>query len=1029
MGCCCTTPAEPKGSPASGDGADRCSGAHESAAKRGSEADGSQDERPAFAPLTAAAAGSRRLSRAGCHFSGSNDDRPPRPPHLAPGGSTPPRPPGWGAWLAESQFEAKFRFDHEIKPGLWAVIDGEGHHLACQVTHRRDPGWERSVRVALLARTPLKHPNVLGFKFHYSTAEYNVFVTDVLNKVSFKEEYPEKVAIKIIRDVVNGVVYLHSRSIVHGDLRPSSVLIKGSSTVKLQKTATSASDAELSPPRTASTPQLKAVGSWSSCGTYKKSACTPVPSSLESLRGVDIARLLEDLEEGGEGEEDANRPIPMGNVVLSNFGMSVANPKLFLPSSPPAGSPPRSPNAQQLFFSPKVLASISCGNLHPDPRQKSPRGIYRHDPVSCIDPLAMDTPGALISPFDRSPAGLSDGRKTITPTPLSPNSAASPAPNSPPATGTPPDMPVDDAALIAGLRTPTPTAPEATKTDKAEKVSSRSSSPSQYCCLAPPAPATMPPKQSACHGMMVSLATLGPGAAAHLPPVDKVSAHPPSPRCRSPVGSSSPTTGWRPPQIGAAPPLSLSTTTAMPRLHVDPAADPRVDLGDVHPRSPRAHVSSPPQRRVRSHYGGSLSGSSPSPPPDGVMPQGRTRSHTSPPQYIDLPTYDACSLTAAHQAPELVMHILSRLALFPQEHREQLRGVDLNALKATMPQHVPQHDVHHPYGARSDIWSIGVLGCLLLTGKHPFRKAGDIPGTVAAICHAEVDYEGDEWKNVSDDAKAFVRACLEMNPSHRPTAECLVSHRWLHSDKKHSIEPLGATTREDPSNADSAASGDVEIVWDSRVLFTSKEVLMTIESSLDPRDPRAKTLSALERLTDDLHEIHPECEWCIYMDRPGECAAIIESSDYINDLEAYQSHHAKFVMGTMDFLLLGAPGGKDKHHTPTELESTEADGIIVHSNYVPACVVDDLFSAILEARRLETEWMHEFLVQHFPHHCWVVVHGSAHAKSSLTSDRSPFLKVIYKKHSLHCFGYDGAFLRKPLTQHPKHPLMTVGLRA
>ena len=70
---------------------------------------------------------------------------------------------------------------------------------------------------------------------------------------------------------------------------------------------------------------------------------------------------------------------------------------------------------------------------------------------------------------------------------------------------------------------------------------------------------------------------------------------------------------------------------------------------------------------------------------------------------------------------------------------------------------------YEPLTVRSDMWSVGVLAYMLLSGCSPF--AGDDKlQTFSNISQAKVDFPDESFVGVSEKAKDFVRALLVRNP-------------------------------------------------------------------------------------------------------------------------------------------------------------------------------------------------------------------------------------------------------------------------
>ena len=109
----------------------------------------------------------------------------------------------------------------------------------------------------------------------------------------------------------------------------------------------------------------------------------------------------------------------------------------------------------------------------------------------------------------------------------------------------------------------------------------------------------------------------------------------------------------------------------------------------------------------------------------------------------------------------------------------QRRASILNGTVAYM---APEHLREEPHGAAVDLWSLGVVLFILLSGRHPFDPDGaaEEPELAARIKAADWAFGSAPcWRSVSDDGKRAVRALLEPSPERRPSASELLRLPWL----------------------------------------------------------------------------------------------------------------------------------------------------------------------------------------------------------------------------------------------------------
>lgn len=95
------------------------------------------------------------------------------------------------------------------------------------------------------------------------------------------------------------------------------------------------------------------------------------------------------------------------------------------------------------------------------------------------------------------------------------------------------------------------------------------------------------------------------------------------------------------------------------------------------------------------------------------------------------------------------------------------------------------------YDEKCDLWAIGVMAFMMLSGETPFGGCGG-PETLkelrANILAGRYEFEpADIWANVSPEAKDFVCKLLVTDPTSRPSALEAQQHPWVRRYHKKSI--------------------------------------------------------------------------------------------------------------------------------------------------------------------------------------------------------------------------------------------------
>ncbi|KAI9309537.1 kinase-like domain-containing protein [Cunninghamella echinulata] len=101
----------------------------------------------------------------------------------------------------------------------------------------------------------------------------------------------------------------------------------------------------------------------------------------------------------------------------------------------------------------------------------------------------------------------------------------------------------------------------------------------------------------------------------------------------------------------------------------------------------------------------------------------------------------------------------------------------------------PEVLLRKSYGAPVDMWAIGVITYTLLCGYQPFQ-AEDPVELQDEITHARYEFHERYWRNVSQDAKDFIKSLLQLDPSQRPTATEALKNKWMTGNEALDVDIL-----------------------------------------------------------------------------------------------------------------------------------------------------------------------------------------------------------------------------------------------
>jgi len=94
------------------------------------------------------------------------------------------------------------------------------------------------------------------------------------------------------------------------------------------------------------------------------------------------------------------------------------------------------------------------------------------------------------------------------------------------------------------------------------------------------------------------------------------------------------------------------------------------------------------------------------------------------------------------------------------------------------PYYVAPEVMQGNYDAKCDVWSIGVIAYMLLSGTPPFHGRSDAE-TLAAVKGARLKFEEGLFSHISMHAKDFITQCLNRNYQKRITASEALEHAWF----------------------------------------------------------------------------------------------------------------------------------------------------------------------------------------------------------------------------------------------------------
>eukprot|EP01016_Furgasonia_blochmanni_P007864 TRINITY_DN13157_c0_g1_i1.p1 TRINITY_DN13157_c0_g1~~TRINITY_DN13157_c0_g1_i1.p1 ORF type:complete len:501 (+),score=92.62 TRINITY_DN13157_c0_g1_i1:154-1656(+) len=106
--------------------------------------------------------------------------------------------------------------------------------------------------------------------------------------------------------------------------------------------------------------------------------------------------------------------------------------------------------------------------------------------------------------------------------------------------------------------------------------------------------------------------------------------------------------------------------------------------------------------------------------------------------------------------------------------------------KVGTPQYVAPEIFNGRYDEKCDMWSLGVLLFVVLSGYVPFEGESDVE-LMKNIRHGVFFFDDMVWDNISNDAKDLITKLLVVNPKRRISAAEAMEHPWFTNPREQNV--------------------------------------------------------------------------------------------------------------------------------------------------------------------------------------------------------------------------------------------------
>lgn len=127
--------------------------------------------------------------------------------------------------------------------------------------------------------------------------------------------------------------------------------------------------------------------------------------------------------------------------------------------------------------------------------------------------------------------------------------------------------------------------------------------------------------------------------------------------------------------------------------------------------------------------------------------------------------------------------------------RELEEGKPLMVMHGTPEFVAPEVINYEPVGLETDMWSIGVICFILLSGESPFQGNNDAE-TFSLVTAASFEFDPESFEDISDEAKDFISSLLKKDQRSRLSCTEALAHSWVASFTPLTRRPTKSLNKE-----------------------------------------------------------------------------------------------------------------------------------------------------------------------------------------------------------------------------------------